>query len=313
MLFRLIRAKVVFYLFFLFSINTIFANSILDKEISQKDKLNVLIAITVHFDFSRLKYLAEVLSSLGTFPRADVILITNTLNESELIELEKLHTKILPNGIGKGKISIRSYGNLAHPFELTWCHKEIIENEFINNNKGYTHFIYLEDDIEFNFTNFCYFIEFREVFSEIGLLPSFLRVEFSQNIKNFVNTDNISPIDVLNQPKISYKEYFFVNPPNPYMACFVLDKELASEYIITDSFDKNKSSSHFWGIRERAAMGLCWEKIPNSFQSRYVVPVCKSSGLIPKFAWISHLPDNYANDPSTPYGKISMDSLFIIH
>ncbi len=59
-------------------------------------------------------------------------------------------------------------------------------------------------------------------------------------------------------------------------------------------------------------MGLCFEHIPPSFQSRYVVPVSIQTGLIPSCAWIFHLPNNYANDPQTSFGKVQMNALFII-
>ena len=65
-------------------------------------------------------------------------------------------------------------------------------------------------------------------------------------------------------------------------------------------------------VRERAAMGLCFENIPVFFQSRYVVPVSTKTGIAPNYTWISHLPNNYANNPSIPFGKIRMNSLFVL-
>jgi hypothetical protein len=63
-------------------------------------------------------------------------------------------------------------------------------------------------------------------------------------------------------------------------------------------------------VRERAAMGLCFERIPALFQSRYVVPAYKQTGMVPTFAWISHLPSNYAHNPDSPFGKVAMNALF---
>ena len=312
---RLLNIYIIgfFYFFVLFPFAPVFTEHVPSQQALERSReANVLVAITVHFDSSRFQYLSKVLSSLSTFPRADIILVTNTFNEQELHALQSVYNEILPNGVGGGSVSIRSYGNLAHPFDLTWSHKEIIANEFVKNNNSYTHFIYLEDDIGFNFMNFCYFVEFREILRDEGLLPSFLRIEYSDIIKDFVNTDNMKPVNVLNQPHISFNDFFLVNLPNPYMACFVLDTELAAEYVLTRSFDIDKSLFHHWDVRERAAMGLCFENIPVFFQSRYVVPVSKQTGIAPNYAWISHLPNNYANNPAVPFGKIRMNSLFVL-
>ena len=89
-----------------------------------------------HFDSSRFQYLAKVLSSLSTFPRADIILVTNKFSEQDLLALQNVYNEILPNGVGGGSVSIRSYGNLAHPFDLTWSHKEIIAIEFGKSSKS---------------------------------------------------------------------------------------------------------------------------------------------------------------------------------
>ena len=61
---------------------------------------------------------------------------------------------------------------------------------------------------------------------------------------------------------------------------------------------------------ERAAMGLCLENVPASFQTRYVVPVSRQTSMTPWFAWLSHLPNNYADNPHTVLGKVRMDELF---
>jgi hypothetical protein len=54
------------------------------------------------------------------------------------------------------------------------------------------------------------------------------------------------------------------------------------------------------------AMGLCLENVPAPFQTRYVVPVSRLSSMTPGFAWLSHLPNNYADNPNTVLGKVRM-------
>ena len=69
----------------------------------------------------------------------------------------------------------RSFGALAHPFELTWSHKAIIVDEFLTGDK--THFIYAEDDIVIAPEAFAYWAEYRTPLARRGLIPGFLRVE----------------------------------------------------------------------------------------------------------------------------------------
>jgi hypothetical protein len=103
-----------------------------------------------------------------------------------------------------------------------------------------------------------------------------------------------------------------VNMPNPYNPCFILDVELAEEYVRSRSFDREASQAVCqWGVRERAALGLCLENVPPPFQTRYLVPVSRRTGKLPEFARISHLPNNYANDPRSPLGKVRVDELFV--
>jgi hypothetical protein len=238
----------------------------------------------------------------------NVVVVTNTFRQEDLALLRRLCAEILS---GKST-SVRSFSDLAHPFDLTWCHKTIISKEFVDGNHGrYTHFIYLEDDIRLSFANFCYFVEFREILRSFGLLPSFVRVECSAPVGGYVASDAFWPVYVPVQSHIPLGDIVMVNTPNPYNPCFILDLELAAEYVRTRSFDREESLAvGQWGVRERAAMGLCLENVPAPFQTRYVVPVSRQTSMAPGFAWLSHLPNNYADNPHTVLGKVRMDELF---
>ena len=270
----------------------------------------ILGAITFHFDITRLGFLAEVLRSLSEFPVAamHVVIVTNTFREEDLTLLRRLCAEILSDK----STSIRSYGELSHPFDLTWCHKAIITSEFVEKTDGgHTHFLYIEDDIRLSFANFCYFAEFRERLRPTGLLPAFVRTEFSAAQGGLVASDAFSPVYVPVQSYISFDDLITANMPNPYNPCFILDRELAAEYVRTRSFDRAASVGVSpWGVRERAAMGLCFENVPKPFHSRYVVPVSMLNDTVPVFARIAHIPNNYANDPKTPLGKVRIDALF---
>ncbi len=271
----------------------------------------ILVAITFYFDAGRLGFLAEVLRAFAEYPvaRLNVVIVTNTLRQEQLALLRRLCAEILSSD---RSASVRSYGDLSNPWDLTWCHKPIIESEFVNGNHGrYTHFIYLESDIRLSFVNFCYFLEFRERLSSFGLLPAFVRVEYSSARHGFVSSDVFWPVYVPAQSYIGLGDTALVNMPNPYNPFFILDVELAKEYVGSRSFDHKASLEMApWAVADRSAMGLCFENVPPRFQSRYLVPVSRRTGMVPAFAWAWHLPNNYADNPNSVLGKIRMDEMF---
>jgi hypothetical protein len=276
----------------------------------QAHNARILCAITFHFNLDRVVFLAETLRSLSEYPitAMDIAVVTNTSRHQELALLRRLCAEILADK----SASIRSYTDLTHPFDLTWCHKAIIAAEFVGANHGrYTHFIYLEDDIRLSYDNFCYFVEFREYLRAFGLLPAFVRVEYSAGRGGFVASDAFWPVYVPLQCHIPVADVIMLNMPNPYNPCFILDLELAEEYVRSRSFEQDASQAVCgWGVRERAAMGLCLEKVPAPFRTRYVVPVSRDTSMPPGFAWIWHLPNTYGSDPYHTLGKVRIDSLF---
>ncbi|TPK71267.1 hypothetical protein FJ527_26920 [Mesorhizobium sp. B2-4-18] len=239
----------------------------------------------------------------------DVIIVTNTLHKDELGLLNRLSRETLT----KNGVSVRSYGDLTDGWDLTWCHKSIIAREFIEENHGrYTHFIYLENDIRLSFLNFCYFVKYREALRGFGLLPSFIRVEYSTALGGFTSSDVFWPVYVPVQSHVLLGDMVLVNMPNPYNPLFILDLELGVEYVQSPSFDRQASRTVCrWGVAERAAMGLCLENVPAPFQSRYVTPIYQKTDTVPAFAWVWHMPNNYADNPRSALGKVRMDRMFV--
>ncbi len=271
----------------------------------------ILCCVTFHFRAWRLPFLAETLRTLSEFQvtSLDVVIVTNSSSAAEIALLDRLAREIFPP---KGA-QVRTYQDLANPKDLAWCHKAIIADEFVAINQSrYTHFIYLEDDIGLTYSNYCYFLHFRELLRDFGLLPSFVRMDFSTAMGGFVATDAFWPVYVPVQTHLMLDDFVMVNMPNPYNPFFILDQELGKEYVRSRSFNQDSSYEVCdWGVTERAAMGLCLESVPPPFQSRYVVPVSLKSDAVPAAARVRHFPNNYADDPSSPLGKIRIDTLFV--
>lgn len=268
----------------------------------------ILCCITFHFVRARLESLADVLQALADFPVAalEVVIVTNAIDEDEKSILHRLAGEIL----GEGRSTIHRADALAHPFDLAWQHKGVLAHRFLGvGGEGFTHFVYLEDDIRFTFANFQYFVEAREQLRESGLLPAFVRAEWSDAASGLVATDSFWPVYVPVQPQLRVGGALFVNLPNPYNPCFVLDRALAEEHAASPSFDIDASSRLMAsGVRERAAMGLCLDNAPRRFRWRYVVPVT-ATNRVPAWARIRHLHATYATEPETGLGKTRLDSL----
>jgi hypothetical protein len=272
----------------------------------------ILVAITAHFNAQRLEYLAEVLRSFSEYPvdAIDVVIVTNTFDAGELALLDNLHRQTFPHAT---RPRVRSFAVKGSPYNLTWSRKEILLKEFCENDENaYTHFMYVGDDIRITFQNFCYFVRYRRFLEPHGLIPSFLRVEYSASLGGFVSVDNVRRVNVSNRPQLPCGDSVFVVPRNPYTACYILDRALAAEYVHSASFDLEKSRAQCdWMGAERAAMGLCFENVPAPFTSRHVVPVSRETGTVSSFAWVSHLPNTYANLPEKFFGKVGVESLFV--
>jgi len=231
----------------------------------------VLCCITFHFVAGRLESLADVLQALSEFPVAflEAVIVTNAVDDSETVILERLAAEIM----GEGRATICRVHELEHPFDLAWHHKQVLAERFVDDTASrFTHFIYLEDDIRFTFANFEYFLTAREQLRGEGLLPAFLRVEWSEDAAGLVATDCFWPVYVPVQPRLGAGEIVFMNMPNPYNPCFVLDRELAREHLASPASDRVSSSRLVaWGIRERAAMGLCLDNVPKPFRARHEI------------------------------------------
>lgn len=267
----------------------------------------ILVAITFQYNADRLEMLSDVMRMLAEFPVASmrVVLVTNTADHSKLDALTGLGNALFQ----PDDFAIASFPSLEHPLDLTWSHKSVLTRIWRDEVDAFTHFIYLEGDIALTFVNFCYWIDARETLRQSGLLPAYVRVEHRKATLTFTCSDSFSQIHIPFQANIETSGQLFFNMPNPYNPLYILDADLVQEYMASDSFGMDTSLSVCrWGKAERAAMGLCLDRVPQGFASRYVVPVTPDN-RIPAYAWVSHLPNNYANSPDSPLGKIPVAAL----
>ncbi len=161
--------------------------------------------------------------------------------------------------------------------------------------------MYIEDDIMINKNNIEYWLKGREELRHTGFIPSFLRYE-KKDGGTIYSTDVTKPVHLSHMPKISLPNgYSYVNFREPYQGMYLLDRELMAEHLRGPS-----SSPDFgpWHIREKAAQGLTFTNIPTGFYSRNLVGFDHKKFSVDPGCLIHHLPDNYANNPQSPFAKI---------
>ncbi|KAA1251987.1 hypothetical protein F0Q45_01135 [Mycobacterium simiae] len=280
----------------------------------------ILVAITFHFRESRLPNLFQIIRALSEFPvkDLDIVVTSNVDDQDSLGKVNSLAEPLLkdyPLRSGSRKtLSIASFTDLADPWLLPWTHKGLIADRFLAKGSDYTHFIYLEEDILFSFDNFCYFVHYREKLRAARLIPSFQRIEYNDQDNHLYLLDQVGLSDFDARKHVDVDGYSFVNLDYPYDAMFVLDRELAEEYVQTRSFDikGSKEVSPEWGVAERAAMGLCFESPPQGFSVRYASPVDPVTRTTPRWSWVYHVANNYATDRLLPFAKTRTENLFAV-
>jgi hypothetical protein len=280
--------------------------------------IQILTAVTFHFRETRLQYLFQVLRALTAYPVEilDVIIITNVDDQIAHKQIRDLCAPLFssipvrPNS--RKSLSIESFPKLADPWLLPWSHKHLIVDRFLSAESDYTHFIYLEDDILLSFDNFCYFVYFRERLKRERLIPAFQRIEYNDTDNCLYLADQVGVSDFKSRKRVDVDGYAFVNLDYPYEALFILDRELALEYVKTSSFDLERSKvvRPEWDVATRAAMGLCFENPPAGFEFRYVSPVDPSTLTTPYWSWVYHTPNNYVKNHLKPFAKTRIDQLF---
>jgi hypothetical protein len=272
---------------------------------------SLLVAITFHYSEKRLRYLFETIRGVASIPveRIRVVVCTNTGDPASLSHIRSLCGPLLANAPWRasdaGSLLLESHLDLDDPWNLPWCHKHLIIDTFLADGSPYTHFVYMEDDILCSVGNLLYFTQYVDVLRPHGLIPAFQRVEYNKSLNELRLLDQTGVSHFEGRARIRKDEFTFVNPDYPYQAMFMLDKTLAEEYAQSRSFDRVRSVEvrPAWGIGERAAMGLCFESIPEGYWSRYVIPVDVDNLRTPSWSWIYHLPNNYTGNQRVPHGK----------
>lgn len=258
--------------------------------------LNLAVAITFHYREERLQYLRRIaLAHAGIATQTKTFIVTNTRDDT-------CHRKIM-EAVASSNVDIVSPNYLGHPYLLTWIHREIFR-EAVMTNAPYTHYLYSEDDILIAKENIGYWLQSRQCLPQL-LIPGFARYEVGEDGEQYF-TDITRAIDFETTHKIMTPELIYINLAQPYQAAYFLDRELMTRFVGSRAYYPNFGP---WGIRESAAQGLAFWRIPDGYSSRHFL------GLNPDFtcsrgALIHHVANNYVGNARKVFGKRRVSRLF---
>lgn len=254
---------------------------------------------------NRYIYLSEVLNELNRIDVNTIVIniFTNSIEvEAELIKLNM--TKNVKVYLYEKYSKMNSLHNspwilndLESPWLLTWEHKQILLEDIENGNEN-SLFLYIENDVKFTQSNLDYWLQSRKLLDNTKLIPSYVRVEFSDRQNCLVAIDYLSGrasrISELPQFKIYEKIYVQLN--NTYCGTNLMDLKIAKEYANSKVFSEVESRDLiWWDIGARASMGVQFLEVPHNFTSRHVVPVEEDDGhyKVLVSAILHHLPNLY--------------------
>ena len=185
---------------------------------------------------------------------------------------------------------------------LTWVHKTLLQKDLqeahANSNDL---FLVLEDDALFTGANLSYFVNELHELNDLGLIPSFIRSEWSVIDECWTHEDPMGRIvdtaKFFSHPRDDSRSLMQLQ--NPFSASILLNHTLAKEYFASESAVQALACyKHpvIYDIGSSACLGLIMENIPTGYLNRVAV-VCNSANGYPvPGSVIRHLGDRYAQD-----------------
>ena len=281
------------------------------SQFEQKNNYPKKLAVVVCFYFNpkKIKILKKTLQEINSYNfKIDLTLITNQL----LIKQKNILKKIIKNRVKN--CNIYEAKEMPDNDLLPWFSINIMKKKF--ENKSFSHFMFIEDDILITSKNICYWIYFRKILKKFKLVPGFLRYE---NYKNdFYAVDYEKKIIFNKSPKIQTDDlgYGLINPKFPYSAMYLMDRQLMKEYLnsnaikfdfsFTNNFLKSKAPS-----KELLNISHAFLNVPKGFFNKLMIPFEKGKN-IPDYCLIGHTDVKYANFKKLKkmgFGKIKVKDL----
>jgi hypothetical protein len=261
--------------------------------------------IASHFRESRIKLLSLVLDAILSWDQCVVNVVVASNIDSYLYKdfWREFASRFADKG---GSLRLEVPENLLNPFLLTWAHKVHLPRWLSSAGAANDYFMYIEDDIVITSESIDYFVQTLGKLSGTRVMPGFIRYE--------LHGDTMKLVDIMrteywerDRSAVISGTLFHANV-NPYWGGYILDKGLAIEYLDSRSFSQSGSSFVGWEIRERAAMGLTFEKPSRKFKSRVVVPIV--DGAPSKDCLVWHCANNYSEEGHPVVAQLTIAQAF---
>ena len=187
---------------------------------------------------------------------------------------------------------------LSDPYNYTWEHKNYMA-EFLDSD--YTHFAYIEGNLDVTKKTFDYWNHARHLFLKhhLNFIPAIHRIQKDKE-------GNIYSLDCTHhqrhRPLVEVEGEKFTFLSEPYQGMFIMDRELVEEHIHSQYFSFGQKQSY--GIRESANLGNMYVNVPEGYPHRAALPLNMEPCMV------EHFGTDYHNNPSSPHAKIRIESLF---
>ena len=240
--------------------------------------MKLWVNVCFYYVQERLEQFSQVIKTLSEIPNIKLIINSNVNFDSNL----PIHV-----------------AELSDPYWHTWEHKKYMPKFF---ESDYTHFAYLEGNIQVEKKTFYYWVKTRELFqrNNLNFIPATHRVQKDVD-------DQLYSLDCTHyqrhRPTITVEGQKFISLSEPYQGMFIMDKELVKEHIESNYYQFGQKNS--FGIRESANLGNMFVNIPVGFGHRHMLPLNNFSD-----AWVTHFGTDYHGDKNSPHAKIKIQDLF---
>jgi hypothetical protein len=278
-----------------------------------------LFTCLAHADPKKLPLLLKVLHAQAWLVEHVHVCVITNINDQ--VYLDEIYAGS-PTRSERFKLEIFNdhCADLPSPWLLTWVHKKLMYEKFLD--ASYDYFMCIEDDMEVTELNMRYWRDNREKLKPYGVYPSFIRVEWNMQYEDWAMADSVrgDRFSVKAHPRIEFKDgYSFLNIGRTYQGMFLYDRELMTEHVSSKTFSLSKFvpdwqtriRNEIWplGLTEAAVMGLTSVNVPSGYISRNFIPYYSKYLMIDPSCYVHHLPDKYTNMPDLDHGKVLVRNL----
>lgn len=275
-------------------------------------KHSITVSIAAHYVPERARYLAEALASIATWdePHVAVTIVTNNLALAEHDDLVDAIAAVERSGFS---ISFEHATGLEHPFHLPWWHKQELSEWAEARGHHDDLFLYIEDDMAISKENIAYVRRYLPSAKAAGCLPALLCYERAPSGKTFVagfrGPQLVQPREI-----VELDGQRFIAPQFPYWPGFVMDRELAREYLRSPWAERESANLQAEGPRDdprvQAALGLTYVDVPDGLPSRNILPVDDAWQPLPECMAL-HTPGNYVRTQKYSFGTVPSARMFL--